>query len=181
MANGAGKTVMELPLAKDCHDHGGMSVSIAADLQALMLAEFARDGQDREIAWALFGRRHEGFSVFCAVRCEKSETKTQVEFDHEKLVAAADKLEDAFGDVDLLGQAHSHPTGVQNEVPSPTDHAADMAWLSENEEDAGVFALVSAKGLSWFVMERQFGTYAAVTVMDDKMTAWKKWQEVVDA
>jgi hypothetical protein len=176
---------MELPVVKPeehSHEHAG-GLSIPAELQARMLAEFARDGKDREIAWGLFGRRHEGFSIFCAVRCEKSESATACEFDHEKLLGAGEKLEALFGDVDLLGIAHSHPSGTgfpSANLPSPSDQVADMAWLKANDEDAGVFGIVSGGAVHWFILERQFGTYAVVQARHESVPAWKKWQEAVD-
>jgi hypothetical protein len=175
---------MELPVVKpEEHSHadGKMLVSIPAELQARILKEYGNGG-GHEIAWGLFGRRYEGFSVFCIVRCEKSEAQTHVEIDHRRLVAAGEILEALFGDVDFLGIVHSHPSGSgfpSAHLPSPSDQAADMKWLKENDEDAGLFGIVSGGAVNWFILERQFGTYAMTEVESPKLSAWKKWQEAV--
>lgn len=158
-----------------------MLVSIPPEIQERIVAEFVRDGRDHEIAWGVFGRRHESYlSVFCIVRCEKNPSLNQTDIDHDKLMQAAAFLLAGFGDVDLLGIVHSHPhSGF---YPSATDHQADVNWLRENDDEIGLFGIVcthsTATVLNWFVLKS--GVYSEAQVEHDKGTAWQAWQKEVD-
>lgn len=160
-----------------------MIVYVPHELHRLIMVDFMREGSDYELAWGLFGLLDLGkaFHVFCGVRCEKNATATSCDFDHEKLMRAAEILESKFN-ADFLGIVHSHPEG--RGFPSYTDLKADNEWLQGNDCDAGLFGIVSQGGfvvdLNWFILENKLRMYYRPQVtLADPYYSGEEWQAAV--
>jgi len=131
-------------------------------LSADLAKHLASDRAAEETGWLLLGIRDQT-SVHVTDLVPAGEnrigTPNSIQFDAASQVAATKAIRDRDSRVEVLGVAHTHPSGRHR--PSSGDLEGDKQWVQNLRSD-GLFGIVSDGCVRWYSLGKDDDEYRAI-------------------